>query len=276
MLMNTLSADHHPVFVYGTLKAGQPNHHWLAEADFLGRRRLIGGHLHDLGPYPMAVLAEGSQAVLHGELYELNADGLNRLDRLEGYPADYDRSLRRLSDGRTAWVYHGRHQQVGLAPVIPHGDWGTTPVLHYGSNLDPQRLSDRCRDWDRLGEVVELTGWQWAIDKLGRDGSGKAGVQPRQGASTWGVVTHLSTSDIASLDRCEGVAGGHYTKTMISVRGRCGSEFSALTYVPGDAFRRAGLLATSDYRRNILLGLDHWPLPAAWRNSLAASLRTTA
>ncbi len=275
--MPSPSPAHHRVFVYGSLKAGQDNHGWLNGGESLGRRRLIGAHLHDLGAYPMAVLKPGSEAVIHGELYSVDPAGLARLDRLEGYPDYYDRSRCRLSDSSAAWVYHGLPAQVAKAPRIPHGDWATMPVLHYGSNLDPSRLAERCPAWDGHGLVVELEGWSWAIDKKSWSSSiyGYAGIRPCQDSSIWGVVTHLSESDIRKLDQCVGVQGGDYVKTTVTVRSRCGAMFKALTYVPGDAFRRHGLVATASYRNHILSGLAHWELPAAWRNTVDASLSTT-
>lgn len=265
------------VFVYGTLKRGHSNHHWLAGATFLGRRLLRGGRLYDLGPYPMAVLSTDKQAVIHGELFAVTQEGLARLDLLEGYPSFYERSQLILSTGQTAWVYHGLQEQVGDAPTIPLGDWGTNPVFHYGSNLDPRRLRERCPDWDEIGVVVELMDWSWAIDKRAYDSPihGYAGIRPRPGSSTWGVMTNLSDAAIAELDWREGVAYGHYTKEIVAVRSHCGLMFDALVYVPAPRHRKDGLIATDAYRRHILEGLDHWELPAAWRNTLASSLSTT-
>lgn len=272
-----MSTDQQLIFVYGSLKAGQSNHHWLAGATALGRRHLIGARLHDLGPYPMVVLEPGGEGVVHGELYAVDPAGLARLDVLEGYPEYYGRSLCALSDGTMAWVYHGQSHQVHGAAVISHGDWGSTPVLHYGSNLNPSRLQERCPDWDGHGKKVQLEGWSWAIDKLSQWGTpyGYAGIRPSRGSITWGVITHLSASDVASLDGCEGVNGGHYRREMVLVRSLCGAVFQALTYVPGIRFRRDGLLASPTYSRHILAGLNHWDFPAAWRSRLAASLSTT-
>jgi len=45
------------VFVYGSLKRGQSNHHWLTAASFQGEAQAPGLVLHDLGPFPMAIAA---------------------------------------------------------------------------------------------------------------------------------------------------------------------------------------------------------------------------
>ncbi len=108
------------VFVYGTLKRGFGNHHWLAGAPFLGEAELHDVVLHDLGPFPMAVPGEGT---VRGELYAVDADGLARLDRLEGYPRLYDRRPLPLVDGRCAWVYLGRPHQVRHVAAIADGCW---------------------------------------------------------------------------------------------------------------------------------------------------------
>lgn len=271
------STQSHHVFVYGTLKRGQYNHHWIEGGSYLGRRQLRGAQLHHLGGYPMAVLHEGSDGVIHGELYRVNAAGLNRLDQLEGYPGFYDRTELQLCDGTTAWLYHGGRHQVSEAPLIPMGDWDTTPVLHYGSNLNPERLQQRCPDWDGEGLVVQLEGWSWAIDKQawGDPASGFAGIKPCSGATTWGVVTHHTSSDLAALDQAEDIRNRHYRRVKVLVQASSGAVFEALTYVPCEHRRRSGLRAESWYRNHILRGLDHWQLPAAWRFAIEESLCTT-
>lgn len=150
-------------------------------------------------------------------------------------------------------------------------------MLHYGSNLDPDRLQARCHDWDGDGVVAQLEGWSWGIDKVacGRPGYGYAGIQLCSSATTWGVVTHHSADDVAALDRAEGIRGGHYQHHRVRVRSRCGATFEALTYVPCDDRRRRGLQAEDSYRNHILQGLDHWNLPAAWRCKVLESLCTT-
>jgi gamma-glutamylcyclotransferase (GGCT)/AIG2-like uncharacterized protein YtfP len=108
------------VFVYGTLKRDEKNHHWLEGASWQGEAELSGVVLHDLGPFPMAVIGAG---IALGEVYGIESSGLARLDVLEGYPRLYDRQVMELIDGRRAWVYLGRPRQVRHAPVLMGGVW---------------------------------------------------------------------------------------------------------------------------------------------------------
>jgi len=111
------------VFVYGTLKRGEKNHHWLEGASWQGEAELSGVLLHDLGPFPMAVIGDGTAI---GEVYAVEERGLARLDELEGYPRLYDRHVLTLNDGRQAWVYLGRPRQVRDAPLVVGGSWHAT------------------------------------------------------------------------------------------------------------------------------------------------------
>jgi len=108
------------VFVYGTLKRGEKNHHWLKGASWQGVAKLNGVVLHDLGPFPMAVIGEGTAL---GEVYAVEGNGLAKLDELEGYPRLYGRQVMELVDGRRAWVYLGRPRQVRHALRLRGGVW---------------------------------------------------------------------------------------------------------------------------------------------------------
>ncbi len=263
----------HRVFVYGTLKRGDVNHHWLEGARPLGRRRLAGLQLHDLGPYPMAVPAGSS--LIHGELYAVEAGGLARLDELEDVPREYVRELLPLSDGSRAWVYRGRADQVQGRPLVPFADWGTTPIFSYGSNLCPEQLAGRCPAWDGSGLVVRLDGWRWGIRKIrvGRGrGEGAAGIRPDPQAHCWGVVHHLPAADRRELDRREGVSIGHYRHQSVQVTSLSGERFPVSTYVPTPEWSAEGLIPGEEYAARILRGAAHWQLPEGWRQQLEAEL----
>lgn len=73
------------LFIYGTLKRGCSNHHHLAGQTFLGLARTKPGYrLYDLGGYPgIARLPDDRDGVV-GELWSVDAEALQRLDRFEG------------------------------------------------------------------------------------------------------------------------------------------------------------------------------------------------
>lgn len=110
------------VFVYGTLLAGEPNHRLLRGA------RLVGAAstkpvfaLADLGFFP-ALVERGASAV-SGEVYEVDAATLTRLDVLEGHPRFYRRRRIALDNGTHADTYVLSPEQAAGRPIIVSGDW---------------------------------------------------------------------------------------------------------------------------------------------------------
>jgi gamma-glutamylaminecyclotransferase len=73
------------VFVYGTLKRGGDNHHYLAYQQFLGVAQTPPGYtLYSLGDYPGMVRAPDDTAGVIGELWAVDDACLKELDLLEG------------------------------------------------------------------------------------------------------------------------------------------------------------------------------------------------
>ncbi|MDK9689010.1 gamma-glutamylcyclotransferase family protein [Halomonas sp. LC1] len=113
------------VAVYGTLKHGHRNHHWLNGADMLGQDRLTGITLYDLGPYPGAKLTPSTGVKV--EVYAINAEQLARLDELEDYLHNspdkgmYDRRVLATQYG-DAWCYI-YNPPVEATSQIKSGEW---------------------------------------------------------------------------------------------------------------------------------------------------------
>lgn len=113
------------VAVYGTLKKGQRNHHWLEGAIFIGHDRLGDISLYDLGAYPGAKLAPSKGTLV--EIYAINAQQLKHLDQLEDYfhhaPNEgvYDRAVLATRHGE-AWCYLF-NANVEEQSKISSGDW---------------------------------------------------------------------------------------------------------------------------------------------------------
>jgi gamma-glutamylcyclotransferase (GGCT)/AIG2-like uncharacterized protein YtfP len=81
------------VFVYGTLKRGGLNHHYLAGQEFLGEARTASGYtLYSIGDYPGMVRSAGPDDLVIGEVWSVDPTCLAALDELEGVAEDlYER-----------------------------------------------------------------------------------------------------------------------------------------------------------------------------------------
>lgn len=110
------------VFVYGTLRRGEPNHRLLARAAFVREARTAAAYeLVDLGPFPAMVTGGASSIV--GEIYAVDARVLADLDRLEGHPRFYRRTAVTLDDGDVVEAYLMPAAIVAGGPHIASGDW---------------------------------------------------------------------------------------------------------------------------------------------------------
>ena len=117
-----------PLFVYGTLKAGEPAHPMVAAAIVRSTPACLSGAvLHDLGAYPAAVVGAGD---VYGEVHWLAAAAFDAvIDRLDAYEGEEYRRVRHLvwpDDGGMAihaWVYLAEPAAMAFHPVIADGRW---------------------------------------------------------------------------------------------------------------------------------------------------------
>lgn len=99
------------VFVYGTLKNGQPNHYWLTDqanglAKFLTHGKTINQFPLVIGTQynvPFLLNKSGTGFRIKGEIYEIDETMLSKLDILEDYPQLYDRQIQDI-DTNDGWV----------------------------------------------------------------------------------------------------------------------------------------------------------------------------
>lgn len=105
------------IFVYGTLKRGCKNHRQLDGQRFVGEARTGPGWvMYHLGAYPGMVSADGEANGVAGELWEVTAEALARLDQFEGVPEGlYRRGRIALAEppGCTADTYIFLHDISG-------------------------------------------------------------------------------------------------------------------------------------------------------------------
>lgn len=96
------------VFVYGTLKKGDSRRgldRWATGVQFVGPAvtSKLDYSLYDLGSFPAAVLNGNNR--IEGEVWIVDEDTMEDLDRIEGYPAFYKRIQIDTTQGR-AWMYY--------------------------------------------------------------------------------------------------------------------------------------------------------------------------
>ncbi|EDW92630.2 putative gamma-glutamylcyclotransferase CG2811 [Drosophila yakuba] len=134
------------VFVYGTLKRGEPNHHWLTkkengQARFLGRGKtetkfpLVVGTRYNI-PFLLARPGEGNH--IEGEVYEVDQTMLSKLDILEDYPDYYDREqqaiLMEQNESIQCWLYLIRNFPEKMLAKELLISYHNTPERQYNEN----------------------------------------------------------------------------------------------------------------------------------------------
>lgn len=77
--------------------------------------------MYSLGGFPGVV--RGGTTAIEGEVYEVDGATMAALDRLEGHPRFYRRTVVRLEDGERVETYLLDEVQVEGRPVVASGCW---------------------------------------------------------------------------------------------------------------------------------------------------------
>lgn len=107
------------VIVYGTLKRGGRLHRNMEaiHAHFIREDVLENYEMYNLGSFPAIIEKQGKEVKV--EVYEIDKLGLNRLDRIEGYPYLYQRK-----ETKHGLVYYmADSDAVYGAKLIEDGNW---------------------------------------------------------------------------------------------------------------------------------------------------------
>ncbi|QLG87524.1 gamma-glutamylcyclotransferase [Chitinibacter bivalviorum] len=111
------------LFVYGTLKRGLSNHHYLGSARYVAQGITQQRFALYTIEYPFLSKSPACYQV-RGELYLIDAQDLAQVDVLEQHPSDYCRELTSIiaDDGQviSAWAYF--HPQP-RGRLLPRGEF---------------------------------------------------------------------------------------------------------------------------------------------------------
>jgi len=106
--------------------------------------------------------------------------------------------------------------------------------------------------------------------KIGTDGSGKCTLIPTgdDGDAVYGVLYEFADSDLAGLDREEGVHLGGYARCSVRLRLPSGDTTGAMTYIAGGQYLDVSRLPFDWYRDLVVAGAREHGLPPAYIREL--------
>ncbi|RKD22714.1 hypothetical protein BEP19_10685 [Ammoniphilus oxalaticus] len=258
----------HYVFVYGTLRTGEPNHHLLHHAQRIVEQCWTQGTLLDVGPFP--ALIPNRRGRIYGELYLINEQQLQTLDQLEGFHGQgkqnhFERIRQTIHGDRSsleAWVYVYPNSNKDSYPIIQHGDWKCHRQLAtksewlyfaYGSCMDDERIRAAGKEHlfqDVVGRGI-ARGYSFRYTRLSRDGKGRADMVEGSG---WveGKVYRIKLEALRYLYHREGVKAEAYRPAFITARINGEKTTGVLTFLVVD--KKRDIEPPIEYVREIVRG----------------------
>lgn len=222
------------VFVYGTLRKGERNHHFLDGAACIFEQCRTNGSLYDTNNgYP--AMKENKSSWIYGELYEVTESQLRAIDRLEGFE---DGRRDNLYNRTTIPVYNGSGEEIRAiiytagqtlhksTKRIPSGDWLVYNYLKqdeilyfaYGSCMDDERfkLAGVDQYFVNLKGRGTLNGFEFKFSRSTDDG-GKADLIENSQEKVEGKVYQIPHKALEYLYKREGVYANAYRPAIVPV-----------------------------------------------------------
>jgi gamma-glutamylcyclotransferase len=139
--------------------------------------------------------------------------------------------------------------------------------LAYGSNLHPVRLGLRCHSVKTIG-VATLVKFELTFHKRSKDLSGKCNLLEKRGATAYGALFEIDSSEVPNLDKYEGVGTGYY-KTQLSVT-IGDQEYKAFTYLAETKYIDTALRPYAWYKALVVAGGRYHRMPETYIQSIEA------
>ncbi|MCP3738990.1 gamma-glutamylcyclotransferase [Rossellomorea sp. BNER] len=255
------------LFVYGTLRKNERNHHWLGNSKLVTEQAWLNGELYDTyNGYP--ALKEGDERV-YGEIYRVSPTILTHVDMLEEYKEDRDDNLYRryhidiqTDQGLISCLYYtGQHSSL-FQEKIPSGDWKvhnfmkTKPIeslyFAYGSCMDLERfqLAGVAHHFQSPLGKGTLHGYSMKYQFVVHDGG--RGDIVEDGGKTEGVVYRLPYDAVEYLYQREGVIPGWYRAALVDIEVDNTLYKDVLTFIVKD--KQKETRPPAHYAREILRG----------------------
>lgn len=143
----------------------------------------------------------------------------------------------------------------------------TVRVFAYGSNMCSGRLLDYIVNPVGPGVAAVLRNHRLCFNKRSaRDHSGKANVEPHEGAEVWGVIYEIPNAELPNLDTGE----GGYVRRVMMVQSFKGNAIEAWVYLARNPDPDPALRPYTWYKRFLVDGAIQHGLPEAYIQMLQA------
>lgn len=133
-----------------------------------------------------------------------------------------------------------------------HRGTGDAWYFAYGSNMSVVQKQQRTGSI-RQALQARLMHYRLAFNKQGNDGFVRANIVNSPGSEVCGVAYLCNPEAMNSLDRCEGLIGGHYFRSRVTLETASGA-LQAEVYIAGNAFVVEEGRPTDEYLDAILSG----------------------
>jgi gamma-glutamylcyclotransferase (GGCT)/AIG2-like uncharacterized protein YtfP len=234
------------VFVYGTLRQYERNHHLLEEATCMAKQCWTYGILYNTGLGYPAMVKDPTKRV-YGELYKVNKEQLKRLDLLEGYSGKgklnhYERVTETVFTDFgmvQAEMYVYPPANATHLKEITFGDWKCHQYLaqsnllyfSYGSCMDDQRFYE-AGVHDQFHDVVGCgvaRNYSLAYSRKSVDGGRADLIESDQWVE--GKVYQIKAETLRYLFKREGVNLNIYRPAFIDVEINGVTHYHVLTFL---------------------------------------------
>ncbi len=120
-----MESTHEYVFVYGTLRRGEPNSRLLNSSKYITKTQTVDYCLMSGNGIPFVCKKPDDYkgncaAPVVGEVFKVTRRVLNALDRLEGHPTWYCREKVMTECGVEAWIYF--NTDGAMKPIPPNNN----------------------------------------------------------------------------------------------------------------------------------------------------------
>lgn len=276
------------VFVYGTLRQGEPNAHLLKRATCIAEQCWTDGFLYDTG-YGYPAMQPTPSSRIYGELYSVTEEALGRLDQLEGYREGrknnlYERIVQTVYTDKGSfhsYMYIASKENL-LKKKIPNGDWKEHNLLlkpydsvlyfAYGSCMDQERFIEEgvAHYFQKMIGVGILPNYTLRFTRRSSmDGMGRADIV-EEGGRVEGKVNQIPVKVLKDYLYYREGAPKAYRPTFVTVELN-GEKVQALTFVVVN--KKAETAPPDRYEEEILRGANGF-LSAAYISTIKSHMNS--